>query len=81
VDLPVLKIKRSAGDDALLAHKLTEEERALFERMDSATSSLSPETDLTEYHRIVSAIGAAHGLTPQQSVAFWTRTTFMVFEA
>ena len=81
MDLPVLGIRRSAGDNALLNHKLTDDEKVLFKEMDSATASLPEDADQSQYHQVVSEIGAKYGLSRQQSVAFWTRTTFMVFEA
>jgi hypothetical protein len=80
MNLPVLDIRRSDGDDALLRHRLTEDERILFKEMDSATASLPEGAELDEYHRVVSAVGAGHGLSRQQSIAFWTRTTFSMFE-
>jgi hypothetical protein len=80
MNLPVLEIRRSVGDDALLEHRLTEDERTLFKEMDSATAALPAGTELAEYHRVVSAVGAGHGLGRRQSIAFWTRTTFSTFE-
>jgi hypothetical protein len=81
MDLPVLKIRRAQGDDALLKHKLNDDEKKLFKEMDTATGELPEDTDLEDYHRLVSEIGAKYGLSKEQSIAFWTRTTFMVFEA
>jgi hypothetical protein len=78
--LPVLEIRGSDGDDALLKYRLTEVERILFKEMDSATASLPEGAELAEYHRVVPAVGAGHGLSRQQSIAFWTRTTFSIFE-
>jgi hypothetical protein len=40
MDLPVLRLRQSAGDGALLRHKLTDDEKVLFKEMDSATASL-----------------------------------------
>ena len=81
MDLPVLKIRRSQGDDALLDHKLTADEQRVFKAFDSATAKLPEHSDISEYHRLVEELGKQSGLTPAQSVAFWTRTTFMLFEA
>jgi hypothetical protein len=81
VELPVLKIRRSLGDDALAAHKLTADEQRVFKVFDSATAKLPEDSDTSEYHRLVAELGEQFGLTPDQSIAFWTRTTFMLFEA
>jgi hypothetical protein len=79
--LPVLKIRRTQGDDALLSHKLTADEKRLFKVFDTATAKLPKGTDLSEYHTKVAELGEQFGLTPGQSIAFWTRTTFRIFEA
>jgi hypothetical protein len=81
VDLPILKIRRSQGDDALLFHKRTKDEQTLFKEMDAAAVKLPKKSDLSEYHRVVAEIGSKYGLKPKQSIAFWTRTTLMIFEA
>jgi hypothetical protein len=38
-NLPLLRIKREEGDDALLQHKLTEDEQRIFRDMDAATAN------------------------------------------
>jgi hypothetical protein len=81
MDLPILKILRWQGDDALLNHKLTPDEKRVFEVFDSATAKLPENVDLSEYHRTVVALGEVFGLTAEQSIAFWARATFMLFEA
>jgi hypothetical protein len=81
MDLPVLKISPSQGDDALLAHKLTDDEKRVFKAFDSATAKLPEDADVSTYHQLVVELGQQFNLTPEQSVAFWTRTTFMTFEA
>jgi hypothetical protein len=81
VDLPVLEIRRSQGDNALLSHKLTADEQRVIKVFDSATAKLAEDAELSEYHRAVAELGHQFGLTSEQSVAFWTRTTFMLFEA
>ena len=81
MDLPILKIRRSQGDDALLEHQLTADEQRLFKVFDKATTKLPKGTDLSEYHQTVAGLGEQFGLTPQQCIAFWTRTTFSMFEA
>lgn len=79
-EFPILRIKHSDGDDALLQYKLTESERALFKEMDSAVVALGNEIDLNRCHNAVVPIGKRHGLNEQQAIAFWTRTTFSEFE-
>jgi hypothetical protein len=78
--LPVLKIRRAEGDEALLRHKLTADEKRVFGVFDKATAKLPKDTDLSDYHRVVVKLGEQFGLTPPESIAFWTRTTFMLFE-
>lgn len=77
---PILSIERAAGDDALLGYKLTDEESSLFKKMDAAVVSLGQDIELEACHRAVIAIGKQHGLSEEQSIAFWTRTTFSMFE-
>ena len=47
---------------------------------DSTTAKLPPDADLSDYHQIIAELGEQFGLTQEQSIAFWTRTTFMLFE-
>ena len=81
MDLPILKIKSSDGDEALLHHELTEAELELFDEMDTATDALKAKSPLSSYHQIAVDVGAKHGLTSRESVAFWTRTCLMIFES
>ena len=81
MDLPILKIKSSDGEEALLHHELTEAELELFDEMDTATDALKAKSPLASYHRIAFEVGSKHGLTQLESVAFWTRTCLMVFES
>jgi hypothetical protein len=80
MDLPVLKIRRSKGENALLNHKLTADEQQVFRVFDAATAKLPKGADLSKYQQVVAELGEQFGLTPEQSIAFWTRTTFMMFE-
>lgn len=79
-DLPILRFKHAMGDDVLLGYKLTDVERTIFMEMDSATAKLPEETTTEQYHATIIPIGKNHGLTPSQSIAFWTRSTFSIFE-
>ncbi len=80
MDLPVLKIRHSQGVDALLDHKMTADEQRVFKVFDAATAQIPRGADLSEYHQLVAELGEQFGLTPEQSITFWTRTTFMLFE-
>jgi len=79
-DLPLLQFTRGDGEGALLSHKLTDLERAIFMEMNSATLTLPEDSPLEKYHEAVVPIGAKHGLDAKQSIAFWTRSTFSIFE-
>ena len=78
---PILAIPRSAGADALLKYELTARERELFEEIDARTSHLPRSATPAEYHAVAVEIGSQHGLSPEQSIAFFVRTTFNEFEA
>ncbi len=77
---PILAIHRPDNSNALFRHKLTAHEKTLFKEIDSETAKLSPTADLSEYHDVAIRVGRRYGLTPDQSVAFFTRTTFSEFE-
>jgi len=79
-EFPVLNYTRELGDQILLDHEMTSGERALFQEMDGAVASANNDDDIEADYAIVEAIGADHGLTRSQSIAFWTRTTFSIFE-
>ena len=79
-DLPLLRFTRQDGEDALLRYKLTEAEKKLFMEMDAAVVALPGDAPLELHHDAAVRIGARHGLTRSQSIAFWTRATFSVFE-
>ena len=82
--LPILNIKPSQGQAALLAYNLTEKEKMVFQDMDKASSpvpeSQNPEQDLENVYKVIVPIGAKYGLDRNQSIAFWTRVTFSLFE-
>jgi hypothetical protein len=77
---PVLSISRSAGDDTLLRHELTEQEKRLFNAMQSGIAKLPKNAATSADHNVAIQIGAKYGLNPEQSVAFYVRTTFSLFE-
>lgn len=77
---PILSIPRSASADALLKYKLTNEEKKLFKEVDRECAKLPKDAELDAYHKVAVEIGGRYGLTPDQSIAFFTRTTFSAFE-
>lgn len=78
--LPILRFAREAGEDVLLGYQLTPPENELFEEMDAATAEIDPDSELEAYYEVVIPIGARRGLSPPESIAFWTRTTLSSFE-
>ena len=79
-DLPILEISRDDGEQALLDHVLTDDERHLFTLMDSSTIQIPEDSELEAFHVIVEQIGVHYGLTRAQGIALWTRITFGLFE-
>jgi hypothetical protein len=59
---------------------LTQDERLPFKEMDSAAAAHPSDANPALFHQVVSRIGAIDRLSLRQSGAFWTRTTFMLFE-
>ncbi len=84
IGFPVLDYAREDGDQVLRSHEMTSDERTLFQQMDEAVASANNDDDIeADYaivEAIVEAIGSDNGLTRNQAVAFWTRTTFSIFE-
>ncbi|MDB5033604.1 MAG: hypothetical protein JWQ98_845 [Chlorobi bacterium] len=79
--LPILEFTPNDGEQALLDHQLSEREREIFREMDRETLALPDEAELEEHHAVVIPIGARYGLDAEQSVVFWVRSTFMLFES
>ena len=77
---PILNVPRDEGDGALLDYKLTAQERELFKEIDSATAALPEDAPSEADHFVAARIGATKDLTRQQSIAFFIRTTFSMFE-
>jgi hypothetical protein len=80
IRLPILDISPDEGDQALLDYKLTEAESNLFREMDRSTGEVPDAEDLGALHKAAHRVGSRLGLSGRQSVAFWTRATFMTFE-
>jgi hypothetical protein len=78
--LPILEIPRSENCDALKHHELTGDEFTVFAAFEKAVEPLAFGSYPSEYHRVVEDAGKQFGLTPQQSVAFFIRTTLLMFE-
>jgi len=57
MDLPIVKIRRSQGDEALLEHKLTPDEQRVFKAFGSAAAKLPKDAALSAYHRTVADLG------------------------
>jgi len=78
-----LDIDPVQGDEQLLEYELTELEQTIMSAMDAATDQVSTdddEQDLEACYEAIIPIGAKYGLDEQQSVAFWMRSTFSMFE-
>jgi hypothetical protein len=80
MDLPTLEIPRSENSDALKHHEMTADEFTVFAAFEKAVEPLAFGSYPSEYHRVVEEAGKQFGLTPQQSVAFFIRTTLLTFE-
>lgn len=82
--LAILRISPAAGEAALQAHELDAEERLVFEAMDQAVQARCGHTDaeaeLEANFDCVAAVGRRFGLDRSQSIAFWVRSTFGLFE-
>ena len=82
--LAILRIPQGAGEAALRAHALDARERRVFEAMDAALVPLAETGDVARDFaarcEAAAAVGAAHGLDREQSIAFWVRATFSRFE-
>jgi len=79
--LPILEIDRSKSPAALGRHVLTPDEQKVFSLFDSKTAGMPENTPLTEYYDVVAELGKQLGLDREQSIAFWIRTTFSMFES
>jgi hypothetical protein len=79
--LPIVEIRRSEGEAALARHALTKQEEAILHDMEAALAGTPTHAPLETCHRIVSAVGAKHGLRKGLSVALWTRASLRLFEA
>jgi hypothetical protein len=79
-DFPVLSIQRSEDSNVLLGYQLTPKEKQLFKEIDTEAAKLPADAALSAYHQLAVRIGERYGLTPDQSVAFFTRTTLSEFE-
>lgn len=77
---PILAIPRTAGESALLKYELTPEERKLFKELDAQTAELPRNASTEAYRSVAANVGRRHGLSPEESYAFFMRTTFSAFE-
>ena len=79
-NFPILDIHPSDGEESLLKHNLTLEEKNLFREIDSLTSRLPEDAPSKEYEKIAIEAGKKSGLTNKESKAFYIRATFRIFE-
>lgn len=79
MNLPILKYNPEQDDDKLLKHEMTSDERHLFREMDAAVSSV-PTDELETIYKVILPLGFKHGLKDNETIAFWTRSTFRLFE-
>lgn len=77
---PILAIPKTAGSSALLKYELTSQERKLFVEMDTRTAKLPRDATTAEYHAVAAEVGKKYGLSREESIAFFVRTTFSYFE-
>lgn len=78
--LPILDIDPNQGQEALLNYKMTKQELEIFHKMNEAVAKEPQERSLEEDYALVIPIGASYQLNPKQSIAFWVRSTFSLFE-
>jgi len=79
MDLPILQYSPDGGDGQLLDHQMTADEQALFSELDAAAAAVGSD-ELDAIYEVIIPLGAGHGLSAQQTIAFWTRATFRTFE-
>lgn len=79
MDLPILRYTADQGEDQLVEHEMTDEEKALLSELDEASAAVESD-DPEDTYAVITPIGAAHGLSKNETIAFWVRTTFAMFE-
>lgn len=80
MNLPILQYKPGQDEDRLVEHQMSQDEETLFAELDEASSEIDND-DLEVTYEVIVPLGAAHGLTANETIAFWTRSTFRIFEA
>jgi hypothetical protein len=78
--LPVLEIPRSEDLHALQHYELNADEATVFAAFEDAVEPLPLGSYPSQYHLAVEQAGKKFNLTPEQSVAFFIRTTLLTFE-
>ncbi|UCH88584.1 MAG: hypothetical protein JSV49_10055 [Thermoplasmata archaeon] len=79
MNLPILQYIAEQGDNKLLNHEITTDEKALFRELDAATAAVDSD-QLEAIYEVIVPIGAKYGLSRNETIAFWTRCTFGIFE-
>ena len=59
---------------------MTSQEQEVFSAMDKAVAVADEDAPLDDNLELVIPIGAKFGMDVEQSIAFWVRTTFSLFE-
>ena len=80
MNLPILEMPRSEDCEALKHHEMIADELTVFAAFERAVEPLAFGSYPSEYHRVIEESGKQFGLTPEQSVAFFIRTTLLTFE-
>jgi hypothetical protein len=80
MNVPILQYSPDQGDEQLLSHQMTDDENALFSELDAASAAVESD-ELDAIYQVIVPLGAAHGLSANETIAFWTRSTFSMFEA
>jgi hypothetical protein len=80
MNLPILKYIPEHDDDKLLNHEMTSDEKQLFRELDAAATAVS-DNELKAIYKVILPLGLKHGLDENETIAFWTRSAFRLFES
>jgi hypothetical protein len=77
---PILEYQPDQCSKVLWDHEPTTVEEELFQAMQAEVFKLPEWSSLQDAHKVIIPVGKKAGLSPQQSIAFWTRMVFCEFE-
>jgi hypothetical protein len=77
---PILGYQPDQGSNVLWDHEPTTVEEELFEAMQAEVFKLPEWASMQDAHKVIIPVGKKAGLSPQQSIAFWTRMYICEFE-